>query len=60
MSRAASPLRSLPLKDDALLTSLSIVNNEMLFLNFFAPFDVPEPDPATLKAAGAKGGKKKK
>ena len=42
------------------MANLGIINNEQIFLNFFAPFDVPDPDPATLKAAAGKGGKKKK
>ena len=48
----------LPLKDEQTVGSLPIVNNDQLFLNFFAPYDVPDPDPSQLKAAG--GGKKKK
>ena len=49
----------LPLKDEDALGKLGIVNNESLYLNFKAPFDVPEPDPNTLKAKD-KGGTKKK
>ena len=48
----------MPLKDADTLGSIGIVNNEQLFLNFFAPFDVPDPDPSTLKAPGGKGGSK--
>jgi len=50
----------LPLKDDEVVGNLKILNDEQLFLNFFAPFDVPDPDPSQLKGGKDKGGKKKK
>jgi hypothetical protein len=48
-----------PLPDDSLISSHSLVNNEIIYLNFAAPW---EPDDPVGKGGGGgdKGGKKKK
>ena len=45
------------LPDDSLVSSHGLVHNELLYLNFVAPW---EPDEPAAKAGGDKGGGKKK